>query len=453
MAIINGTDGADVLEGGAENDVISGLGGNDTINAAGGSDVVFGGSGSDAISGGSGADVFGFDGDPFDGGNVSAPGRQFVGREDFISDFAFNEDAYLFDAKDFVVSGQLTFQSLDATASGAAIRPGVNFIVLTNSDNDGNTATSFNAGSAANQVAALVSTDGSGFIVYYNSVLNLNRLIYSTNLNDPTADVKIVSRHTDLTGQAAIDALASFTAANFRFQGEALMGGDGAETLSGFGGADVISGDGGNDTILGRGGADMLSGEIGDDIVSGGDGDDRLDGGIGIDTADYSSAGAGVTVTLASSRAQNTRSAGSDTLSGFENLIGSGFEDRLFGDGGNNRIEGGDGNDSIYGGDGNDNLFGGGGADGFQAGAGADLFDGGLGVDVVTFSGGLGATVFLDSSDANAGAAVGDTFEAIENLVGSLIEADVLVGDGAANRLVGQGGGDRLVGRGGIDQL
>ena len=62
-----------------------------------------------------------------------------------------------------------------------------------------------------------------------------------------------------------------------------------------------------------------------------------LAGGAGIDTVSYAHAtsganGLGVTVSLASDRsAQNTVTAGTDTLSGFENLTGSQFNDTLTG--------------------------------------------------------------------------------------------------------------------------
>ena len=61
-----------------------------------------------------------------------------------------------------------------------------------------------------------------------------------------------------------------------------------------------------------------------------------LAGGAGTDTVSYEHAAAGVTVSLALTTAQNTVGAGSDTLSGFENLTGSAFDDTLTGTGGDN---------------------------------------------------------------------------------------------------------------------
>jgi Ca2+-binding RTX toxin-like protein len=52
---------------------------------------------------------------------------------------------------------------------------------------------------------------------------------------------------------------------------------------------------------------------------------------------------AGVTVGLASTSSQITIGAGSDILSGFENLTGSAFNDKLTGNTGNNILHGGTG--------------------------------------------------------------------------------------------------------------
>ena len=56
-----------------------------------------------------------------------------------------------------------------------------------------------------------------------------------------------------------------------------------------------------------------------------------LTGGAGTDTVSYEHAAAGVTVSLALATAQNTVGAGSDTLSAFENLTGSHFDNVLTG--------------------------------------------------------------------------------------------------------------------------
>src|SRR5262249_52349305 len=96
-------------------------------------------------------------------------------------------------------------------------------------------------------------------------------------------------------------------------------------------GADAFIGYTHNDTLSGGAGNDTLSGGDGDDSIDGGASNDTLDGGNGIDTADYTSAASAVTVSLLLTTAQNTLGAGTDTLSGFENLTGSAFDDTLTG--------------------------------------------------------------------------------------------------------------------------
>ena len=99
-----------------------------------------------------------------------------------------------------------------------------------------------------------------------------------------------------------------------------------------------------------------------------------LAGGAGIDTVSYANATAGVTVNLATTSAQNTGGAGSDTLSGFENLTGSASNDRLTGTTAANVLTGLAGNDTLNGGSGADTLIGGMGSDTLTGGSGNDIF-------------------------------------------------------------------------------
>ena len=121
------------------------------------------------------------------------------------------------------------------------------------------------------------------------------------------------------------------------------MGDAGANSLSAFRGDDFIDGLGGNDVIAGA---------------------DRLVGGDGIDTLDYSSSFSAVSVNLATGELSGGDAQG-DTISGFENVIGSDEDDTVRGDGGANSLSGGRGNDVLAGGLGRDELTGGTGADHF----------------------------------------------------------------------------------------
>ncbi|MCL4677160.1 MAG: type I secretion C-terminal target domain-containing protein [Alphaproteobacteria bacterium] len=172
---------------------------------------------------------------------------------------------------------------------------------------------------------------------------------------------------------------------------DVLYGEDGDDQLYGYWGDDQLFGGVGNDTLRGDDtfgsssvtGNDYLSGGDGNDHLYGGRGDDTLDGGAGddtingdgdTDTVTYASATSGVTVSLATTSAQNTGGAGTDTISNVENLTGSSYADTLTGNSSANVISGGDGNDTLYGGAGNDTLKGGAGADTLYGDANGDTF-------------------------------------------------------------------------------
>jgi Ca2+-binding RTX toxin-like protein len=170
-------------------------------------------------------------------------------------------------------------------------------------------------------------------------------------------------------------------------QAPTILGTAGNDTLTGTAGPDVINGLGGNDTISGLGGDDLVCGGAGSDMVTGGDGNDRLQGaaggdsltagagddvlvggpgddelfgGVGRDTASFSAALRAVSASLASG---NASGAGSDTMSGIENLTGGPFADTLSGDAGPNVLRGRQGDDVLDGAAGTDTLFGDAGTD------------------------------------------------------------------------------------------
>ncbi len=140
------------------------------------------------------------------------------------------------------------------------------------------------------------------------------------------------------------------------------------ENLIGSPGADQLRGNAAANTIEAGAGNDWVDGGAGDDWIEGGSGDDVLQGGshgCAGDLISYIGATAGVTVNLALTSPQATGGAGTDTISGFENLTGSRFADTLTGSAGPNALQGGEGNDLIWGSAGADRHSGGPGADQF----------------------------------------------------------------------------------------
>jgi hypothetical protein len=149
--------------------------------------------------------------DRFDGSTaLTTPGRQIVVGEPFIN-FDIAQDVFAFNETFFDVD-PIAFFNGEAPSIPAT---GVNTVVLRTFDNDANPATAFGAGSAANLIAAQITTSAPGFFIYFNSGLDLARLVYSTDLGDNTADLKILARILNLSGQDGRDAMADFTASNF----------------------------------------------------------------------------------------------------------------------------------------------------------------------------------------------------------------------------------------------
>jgi Ca2+-binding RTX toxin-like protein len=211
-------------------------------------------------------------------------------------------------------------------------------------------------------------------------------------------------------------------------------------------GANNVSGTGnsGSNLIYGNDGANTLSGAAGNDVIDGYFGNDRIDGGTGYDTAAYYFEGA-VNVSLAIAGAQNTGSAGFDTLIGIENLDGGAFADRLTGNAGGNVLYGGGGNDTLTGGGGRDLLTGAGGLDRMKLNALSDSGTTFAQRDVLnTFA--HGDKVDLTAIDANSRVAGNQAFTFVTNFThvagqlqwdktaptGYLVSGDVN-GDGVAD--------------------
>jgi Ca2+-binding RTX toxin-like protein len=221
-----------------------------------------------------------------------------------------------------------------------------------------------------------------------------------------------------------------------------FIGTSDANHFWGQGGGDYFSGGGGNDILDGGRDGDILYGQGGNDTIIGGSEQDYLDGGAGIDTVVYEGSSVGVTIDLAGGTASGGDADGPvqivgrgttirhDILAGFENAVGSFFDDHLIGNGRANELSGGAGDDTLTGGGGADSLEGGGGSDT------ADYADAGRGVRI----------------DLSGGQTEGDTYVSIENAAGSGFN-DELTGNAAANILTGQGGNDRLDGGRGDDTL
>ena len=136
-------------------------------------------------------------------------------------------------------------------------------------------------------------------------------------------------------------------------------------------------------------------------------------------------------------------------------LSARGLSYDIEGNNSNNTIHAGSGHDIIRGFDGADKLYGDDGDDTLIGGRGSDTLDGGAGTNTVSYEGASEAVnVYLDPSKSyiNFGDAGGDTFNNIQNIIGSSY-GDDLEGDINKNKIYGADGDDTLQGGAGADTL
>jgi Ca2+-binding RTX toxin-like protein len=486
---IEGGNGSDFLHGGDGNDTITdsqgddfiwGDAGDDVINAGGGLDQVFGGAGDDLIYGGLGADfIDGGIGNDILYGDTSSD--DVNGDGDEINGGAGNDvlwgggganrlDGGIGD--DILHSGAGTDRMVGGLGDDLFVMHAVEFGFNNRLD-----------GGLGYDVVDYSGSIGSGV-----SVLGRAQGI---NVNLSSAGVAVIP-----VGILKADSfLGVESAIGSRFDDTLIGGVAVGENAAG---------------VRVRNVEWDLKGRAGNDYLEGGPGNDNLDGGDGVDTVSYRTAPAqqvvnpvtqavtavGVTINLASTIAQNTVTAGTDTLTGIENVIGSAFNDTLTGDGAANVIEGGDGADLINGAGGadtagyehaaaginvnlalnggqntisagidtlismenvigsgfNDTLTGNGGANVMEGGVGNDLINGGAGSDTASYehaAAGVNVNLELRVAQVTGGAGT-DTLRSMENLRGSVFN-DILTGSAGANVLDGNIGADIMSGGGGND--
>ena len=291
----------------------------------------------------------------------------------------------------------------------------------------------------------------------------INGWVMTPPANDDTTD------NVDESTEAGSDPMAVDTVSYARVDNDDDQGV--VRTLSNTAGGATISN---VENIIGTQFVDTLTGDDGNNVIEGGDLGDTLVGGAGNDTVSYASSDDRVRVELADGGAAFSPSKGharGDTVSGFENVTGSAFDDEL---------EGNDEANVLKGGAGDDELVGDGDADTVEGGAGADEMDGGVSRseaneagDALSYaSSDAGVTVNLtaDNVSLSGGHADGDTIITIEtdhdgdadrddgedptdevevstfeNVTGSM-HNDRLTGDYRDNHLTGGAGDDTLRG-------
>lgn len=195
--------------------------------------------------------------------------------------------------------------------------------------------------------------------------------------------------------------------------------------VSGRNGDDTITSGSGDDELYGQGGSDRLNGGAGLDFIEGGAGADILNGGDGLDWLSYRESNSAVNVNLTTGSVSGGHAQG-DTISNFELVLGSNFNDTITGKTGVNFLEGAGGADTIIGvGD----------------------------LNFITFySSPTAVTINLGTNSHSGGHANGDSYSNIYGVFGSNFN-DNLTGDSDDNELWGNLGNDTLNGGDGNDIL
>ncbi|WP_417520096.1 Ig-like domain-containing protein, partial [Minwuia sp.] len=473
VTVTPGTD--DSVVGGASPDLLINGAGNDTIEAGGGDDTVFAGTGNDFIDGGPGADVI--DAGPGDDTIRNSVEDTIDGGEGFDvvittdasdSDRFRNVEQFEFatDDSDDVILGSELADAIDGGKGNDSLsgRAG-NDTILGNQDNDtldgGGGADLLEGGAGEDRLLGAVGNDtldggedndslfgggnddqlsggaGDDSLAGGNGADTLSggagADTLAGGLGSDLADYSGSASAVDVDLEAGTGAVGD-AAGDVLISIENLAGSASNDTLIGTAGDNALFGNGGDDILSGGAGDDSLTGGLDDDLLEGGDGADTLSGGAGDDTVAYAGSDAAVNVNIGTNVASGGH-AENDILSGFENLIGSGFADTLSGSGGANILDGGDGDDLLAGGPGADSLIGGNGSDAANYAASN-----------------AAVSVDLSAGIGSGGHADGDSLNGVENLFGSLHD-DTLTGDDDANLLVGNGGNDSLRGALGDDTL
>lgn len=445
--VLMGWDGNDIISGGKGEDTLWGSAGNDTLDGGDHDDWLVGGAGDDVIKGGAGADWSSYEDatagvtvdltkttaqDTIGAGKDTLSGIENLWGSKFADVLTGDADSnYLFgDAGNDTLSGGA---GDDFFAGGT----GVNVI---------------NGGDGFDTVDYAMSDVGVEVDLSRNFAISR---FGDTSISDTLSSIELVtgSLHDDiiignmaenyLYGDAGNDVLRAeggrdvleggegddFLIGSYTGAGDILIGGMGNDQLSVSSGSNYVDGGDGVDTLqtftyldvtvdlklvtaqeiatgfkvelisienlIGGHGNDVLIGNDGDNRIEGLTGNDVIDGGEGFDFAIYRSAPGGVVVDLTKiGVAQNTGSAGIDTLINIEGLRGSVFADILIGNAGANALEGEYGDDLLIG------------------GGGRDLLTGGASADTFRFA--IYDSVALDNTDANLD--VITDFESIDRL-------------------------------------
>ena len=395
-----GGNGPDLIHGNGVANALDGRGGADTILAGAGDDTLDGGPGNDSLDGGSGTDSDMVDYTSSSGGVTVNLGTEaasgaagidiLVGFEDLRgSGFA---DALTGNTFNNYIAGAAGNDRLDGGLGDDYLDGGADSDMLDYANAAGGVTVNLGSGVATgaagtDTLVAFEDLRGSGFA---DALIGntLNNYIAGATGNDRLVGGLGDDYLDGGAGSDMVDYASASAGTTVNLGAGTASGGAGLDTLLGF---EDLRGSGFADALTGNSLNNYIAGGAGGDRLAGGFGDDYLDGGADSDMVDYTSAGASVVVNLGTGTTSGA--AGIDTLVGFEDSRGSGFDDDLVGNALNNYLAGAAGNDYVAGGVGADYL---------DAGAGHDYLVGGAGADILVGSAGQDTFVLAPGSGGNA---------------------------------------------------
>ncbi|MEL6233867.1 MAG: calcium-binding protein [Pseudomonadota bacterium] len=439
------------LTGSSQRDLIYALGGNDVLSGLGDADRLYGGAGADFLYGGD-------DNDILYGGTWTDHVYGGEGDDQLVVNAGeFYDNSYGGNGVDTLNHVASTYDGLvidfeAGTLSGAGVSGTANVSSIERYQDGSGDSTITSAGTGQTLYGnggndTMIATTGSETMYGGSGTdtldLSVDNWKYSFDMNSGLSLEYGASELFRLFENVIFgnkdDSVTGTSGAN------RLEMGDGDDSVDAGSGNDVIFGEEGDDIIAVGAGTDTAYGGSGKDLVIVGDssfGDnDYFNGGSGVeDRIDYSAFSWGTPSTpVIFDLLTNTASFGvfSETIVGFEELVGSQGAETIRGDNLKNKIHAQDGDDFVDGRNGDDGILGEGGSDSLFGNLGNDFIDGGLDADFVyggsnedRLRGGLGNDVVSGDSGN-----------------------DVVKGNGGNDNLYGGGGNDKVKGNSGNDLI
>jgi Ca2+-binding RTX toxin-like protein len=363
--LLDGGAGNDWLDGADGSDILQGRAGDDTLIGGGGADKLYGGAGLDVLDGGSGNDIYEFDTrTQLDADSITdSAGIDRLSFTSSTNDVSVNLS---------VTTSQIVNSNLSLTLVSAVSIEDIyggygNDTLIGNTLNnllDGGAGNDWLDGADGSDILQGRAGDdtligGGGADKLYGGA-GLDVLDGGSGNDIYEFDTRTQLDADSITDSAGIDRL-SFTSStndvsvNLSVTTSQIVNSNLSLTLVSAVSIEDIYGGYGNDTLIGNTLNNLLDGGAGNDLIIGNSGDDRLNGGLGVDTVSYVTSGSSVNVNLTTKKA--TGGTGNDSLNGFENVVGSNFNDYIKGDANNNTLDGLDGIDDIFGGGGVDVIL------------------------------------------------------------------------------------------------